>query len=397
MTFQPSGSARRRPSREDGGLIRIKVPVAGSHGAGVAHGNAGGGRGLPDPQAWDQAERSGGLGQNPQRNADLGQVALSQHLSSLSSADHRTGIKNACDDPDVQSYSRKRGIQCGPSLNELNVGSYTTKPKPHRKHMSADVMAYQGAPFDQLFATLLLDIKEYPAELARDRQLAPYPTRIKLISSNLNWLKEALPRVKALSHKISGLVDILDDLKVRGPITDLHTRPFVAARYGLTTEGIDDVVGNAFLGPVSALVGHDKRGVDIHMRADPARVDRLSKSEALPHRTPAGAIIRPEQVDIVSARLQGVDFGIAMSGAKAVLSQDSALSPGAVEYGGQYAFQQVSFGRLLVVLLVAILLVLTVLVVEFCSFYDPLASVIGAVPTLLGSMLGLWTGASPST
>ena len=397
ITSQTRGRPRLRPSYEEDSLAATKVPVAVPSRAGAVHSKANAGREIPDPHAWGQAERSGGLGQGPQRYNDPGQVAFSRYLPALSSADHRTGVKNACADPNFQVYSRKPGIQFGPFLNERNIGSCSIQPNPHRTHMSATAMAYRQARFDQRFPTLRWNIKGYPGDLAGGLQLAPCPIRIKVTSPKLAWVKEAALRVKALSHKNSGLVDTSDNLYVQEPVTDLHTPQAVAARYGLTTEGIDDVVGNAFLGPVSALTGHDKRGVDIHMRADPARVDRLSKLEALPLRTPTGVIVRPEQVDIVSARLQGVDFGTAMSDAKAVLSHDSGPSPGAVEYGEQYAFQQVSFGHLLVVLLVAILLVLTVLVVEFCSFYDPLSSVIGAVPTLPGSMLGLWTGASPST
>lgn len=60
-----------------------------------------------------------------------------------------------------------------------------------------------------------------------------------------------------------------------------------------------------------------------------------------------------------------------------------------------YKQQQESFRNLVLVLALAIFLVFTVLLMEFGSFYEPLAIVFGAVLALFGTVLGLWiTGAS---
>ncbi len=77
------------------------------------------------------------------------------------------------------------------------------------------------------------------------------------------------------------------------------------------------------------------------------------------------------------------------------LSQESWLPPGSVEYGGLYLLQQQSFGNLLAVLFAAILLVFTVLLVEFRAFYEPIAIVFGSVLALFGALAALWiTGVS---
>ena len=93
---------------------------------------------------------------------------------------------------------------------------------------------------------------------------------------------------------------------------------------------------------------------------------------------------------IVSARLEGRDLGSAMQEIQAKLSQDKWLPPGTVEYGGLYQQQQESFRNLLMVLLAAILLVFTVLLIEFRSFYEPVAIVFGAVLALFGTVAALW-------
>ena len=101
------------------------------------------------------------------------------------------------------------------------------------------------------------------------------------------------------------------------------------------------------------------------------------------------------QEDMVSARLEGVDLGTGMREIQDKLSRDKWLPPGSVEYGGLYQQQQESFRNLLAVLLSAILLVFTVLLIEFRSFYEPIAIVFGSVLALFGTVVALWlTGVS---
>ena len=166
---------------------------------------------------------------------------------------------------------------------------------------------------------------------------------------------------------------------------------------------------------MSSYVLKGDRIVNIRVLAEPKSVDTIAELRNLPIRTPDGAVVRVEQVadlsvapneyelnredlrqdDIVSARLEGVDLGTGMREVKTKLSQDKWLPPGSVEYGGLYRLQQESFRNLLAVLLAAILLVFTVLLIEFRSFYEPIAIVFGSVLALFGALAALWiTGIS---
>ena len=61
-----------------------------------------------------------------------------------------------------------------------------------------------------------------------------------------------------------------------------------------------------------------------------------------------------------------------------------------IEFGGLYQQQQESFRNLLLVLAIAMLLVFTVLLIEFGSFHEPVAIVFGAVLALFGTIAALW-------
>jgi multidrug efflux pump subunit AcrB len=77
------------------------------------------------------------------------------------------------------------------------------------------------------------------------------------------------------------------------------------------------------------------------------------------------------------------------------LGDDPSIPAGAIEYGGLFEQQQASFRNLTAVLGMAIVLVFTVLLVEFRSFAEPIAIVSGAILSLFGTMLALWvTGTS---
>jgi len=143
---------------------------------------------------------------------------------------------------------------------------------------------------------------------------------------------------------------------------------------------------------------------------DKHRLGTLAAIRDLPIRTPTGVIVKlsqvadaveePGQIELrredlrqlvgVTARLEGRDLGGAMAEIRAKLAEDKSLPPGVVEFGGLYQQQQESFSNLLFVLAMAIFLVFTVLLIEFRSFYEPVAIVFGAVLALFGTVLALW-------
>jgi multidrug efflux pump subunit AcrB len=148
---------------------------------------------------------------------------------------------------------------------------------------------------------------------------------------------------------------------------------------------------------------------------DPLRVNRLALLKEVPIRTKSGEIVRLAQVadlvteagqlelrredlrqDVaVTARLEDRDLGSAMKEIQEVLGHDTTMPPGTIEFGGLFQQQQESFRNLLVVLAMAIVLVFTVLLIEFRSFLEPLAIVIGALLSMVGTVAALWiTGMS---
>ena len=214
---------------------------------------------------------------------------------------------------------------------------------------------------------------------------------------------------------IPGVVDIFDGLVYTGPTISLRARPADARRFGLTSDDVAAAASTAMLGQTASSVLEGDRIVDVRVKVDSTRLEKLEQVRDLPLRTPSGVLVKLSQVvDVVeepgqlelrredgrqdvavTARLEGRDMGSAMTEIRQALTGDPSLPPGTVEYGGLYQQQRESFRNLVFVLLMAITLVFTVLMLEFGSFHEPVSIVFGAVLALFGTVLALWiTGTS---
>jgi CzcA family heavy metal efflux pump len=311
---------------------------------------------------------------------------------------------------DVEGYSRRLGTELGMFITEPYRGDFAVKLKPRSEHTTAEVIAELRHTFAEQFPMMHWEFPGILTDVVGDLQLTPDPIEIKLFSPDLKWLKETAPRVEQQLQKIPGVVDTFNGLTETGPSINLRVRAAEAERFGLTAQDIADAANTAMLGQISSYVLQGDRVVNIRVMAETNSVNRLEKLRQLPLRTPTGAMVRLEQVcDVsvepsevelvrddlrqvvmVTARLEGRDLGSAMKEVQATLSKDNWLPPGTVEYGGLYQQQQESFRNLVAVLLAAILLVFTVLLIEFRSFNEPIAIVFGAILAMFGTVIALW-------
>ncbi len=317
--------------------------------------------------------------------------------------------------PDVEGYSRRLGAEMGMFITEPYRGDFAVKLKHDRKHTTDEVIAELRHTYNEQFPAFRWDFPGILTDVIGDLQMTPNPVEIKIFSPDLKWLKETAPRVEAEIKKIPGIVDTFDGLTETGPSKNFRVRPADAARFGLSVQDIAGAVNTALLGQTASYVLEGDRLVNIRVLANASNVNRIAALRELPLRAANGTVVRlaqvadvseePSEVElvrddlrqdlVVSARLEGRDLGSAMKEIQDMLSQAKWLPPGTIEYGGLYQQQQESFRNLVMVLLAAILLVFTVLLIEFRSFNEPVAIVFGAILAMFGTVAALWvTGIS---
>ena len=317
--------------------------------------------------------------------------------------------------PEVESYSRRTGARLALAIAEPNTGDFLVKLRPTRQRATEDVISDLRSHFAKALPGVQFEFPGILGDLIGDLMWAPKPIEIKLYSTDSAFLKAQGPRIEAQLKEIPGVVDTFDGLTYAGTTLRLRVRPVEAQRLGFTSDDIAVAVSTAMLGTASSTVLEGDRVVTIRVKVDPARIARIAQLLELPLRSAAGQVVRlADVVDVsedagqlelrrenlrqdiaVTARLEGRDLGSAMTDIQRRLSSDPALAGSVIEYGGLFEQQQASFRNLTAVLGMAIVLVFTVLLVEFRSFAAPLAIVAGALLSLFGTTLALWmTGTS---
>jgi len=319
------------------------------------------------------------------------------------------------DTPDIESFSRRTGVALGLELTEPNAGDFLVKIRPNAKHGTEQVMTELRDRLKKIEPQIDMDLHGMLGDLIGDLQGAPKPVEIKLYSNDLDFLKQTAPAIQAQIDEIHGVADSNNGLIIAGPSLTFRVRSDDAQRYGLTASDVATAVTAAKLGQVASNVLEADRVTAIRVRLDPRAVNRADTLRDLPIKSATGPTVRLSQVaDVVeepgelelwrddlrqyvavTAELENADLGSVMANIQTKLTGDARFPAQAIEFGGQYQQQQESFRNLLLVMVMAVLLVFTVLVLEFRSFLEPVAIMAGALLALLGTVAALYmTGTS---
>lgn len=317
--------------------------------------------------------------------------------------------------PDIESFSRRTGVALGLELTEPNAGDFLVKIRPTAKRSTEEIMDELRGRLKKIEPQIDMDLHGMLGDLIGDLQGAPKPVEIKIYSNDLDFLKQTAPAIQAQIDEIKGVADSNNGLVIAGPSLTFRVRSDDAQRYGLTASDIAAAVSAAKLGQVASSVLEADRVMNIRVMLNPAAVNRIETFQNIQIKPANGPPVRLNQVaDViqepgelelwrddlrqyvaVTSELENADLGSVMANIRAKLGNDVRFPPGTIEFGGQYQQQQESFHNLMIVMAMAILLVFTVLLLEFRSFLEPISIVAGAVLALLGTIVALYiTGTS---
>jgi multidrug efflux pump subunit AcrB len=236
---------------------------------------------------------------------------------------------------------------------------------------------------------------------------------IKLFSPDPNLLKDWGPKVADQVKKIKGVVDLKDGIEntVSGTAITMYVDPVVAARSGFSPQEIELDASALLQGePATTPVVVNDRQYTIRVRfPDSVRTNLEQIKNTVITSTSTGKSVtlgsvaqfqtEPGQTEIVrenlqrriavTGRFEGMSLGTGMAQVQKVVAGMNLPSSIRVVYGGLYEEQQKSFRDLVVVLALAIVLVFTVLLIEFRTFTAPLAIVASALLSTSGVFLAL--------
>ena len=313
--------------------------------------------------------------------------------------------------PEIESYSRRTGLEMGLFVTEPNTGDFAVKLKPGHKRSTQDVIAQLRGEIKKSEPSLDTEFVGIVPDVIGDLEGNPEPIEVKLFSEDAAALQSTADEVETAIKKVHGVTDTLNGVVISGPAVTFRIDPLRAAQFGVTANDVAATITTAMTGDASSSILQEDRLIKVRV-IFPANVrTSLDSVKALQVRSSAGQPLRLDQVaDIeidkgqaeierenlrqmvaVTGRLEDIDLGTAIQQIRAQLAKDVKLPAGmTVEFGGLYEEQQASFRELMISLMLAVMLVFITLLIEFRSFAHPIAIVTGAVLALSGVLLALF-------
>jgi len=313
--------------------------------------------------------------------------------------------------PEVESYSRRTGLEMGLFVTEPNTGDFAVKLKPNHKRSTEEVISELRDQIKESQPSLDIEFVGIVPDVIGDLQGNPEPIEVKLFSEDAAALQEKADEVEAAIQKVDGVVDTLNGVVISGPAVTFNIDPSRASQFGVTANDIASTITIAMSGDAASSILQQDRLIKVRVIFPPDVRTSLDKVKALQVRSSTGQLFRLDQVaDIeidkgqaeierenlrqmiaVTGRLEKNDLGTAIRQIQDQLVKDVKFPPGmTVEYGGLYREQQSSFRELAMALVLAVLLVFITLLIEFRSYAHPIAIVTGAVLALSGVLLALF-------
>ncbi len=234
---------------------------------------------------------------------------------------------------------------------------------------------------------------------------------LKLLGNDLATLQDLAVQAEAILQRIPGAVDVVAERSVGGSYLDLEIDRLAAARYGVKTGTIQEVISTALGGATITTTIEGRQRFPVRVRylrelrdnlpalqrilvpgsdgsqIPLALVTKLRISSGAPEIASEGGLLRT----LVFLNVRGRDLGSFVDEAKAALAKELKFPPGSyMSWTGQWENQLRAKKRLLFLVPLGILIIFALLYVTFRSAQEA-AMVMLSVPfALVGGIYLLW-------
>ena len=335
--------------------------------------------------------------------------------------------------PNVQSYARRTGIRMSFRAHPANEGDYSIQLKPDRNKSTDEVINDLRRDISAQVPGMNIEFGQRIADLLGDLIGRAQPIEVKIFGDDYKQLQKIAAQCHSVMDSIPGIVDIDDGLVPEGPSLIFKPKLEKLALFNISLPDFNTQLNALIEGvPIgrsadipqpnpdqaamtSGLqIGDIQEGLQMRriiMRFIDFKDNDLETLKKQPIFLPDGTTrplsffcdVRPVSGDVIeerenlrpvitlTARLENIDLGTAISNLKSAFSQKIDLpSSYQIEYGGAYSQQQKSFKELLMILILATLLVFVVLMFLFKRWSVSLLILFLSVMGITGSMVMLW-------
>jgi multidrug efflux pump subunit AcrB len=310
---------------------------------------------------------------------------------------------------EVAAFSRRTGTQLGFFLTESNSGDFSVRLSSKRNHGIDQIIESMRNRILTTVPHVQIEFSQVLQDLIGDLSGTPEPVVIDVFGADQKTIEATAGQIAGQIKTIAGLVDVKNGIVLSNPEEQIVVDETGAQRYGLSADEVRAALRSIVEGTVATqlLVGDRLYPVRVrypaqyHRQLDllPKVIARTSDGGQVPLSSVASLRWLGETAELdrerlrpvvrVTARVEGIDLGSAISQVQRKL-RSLTLPPGVtLEYSGLYAEQQKAFHELELVLIASIAMMFLVLIWEFGWLAPPLAVLLGALSCLAGSFAAL--------
>src|SRR5437868_3297115 len=153
--------------------------------------------------------------------------------------------------PEVQTYSRRTGLQLGGGVTEANTGDFFVRLKPFPRRDIEEVMDDVRTQIEKHIPGLEVELLQLMEDLIGDLTSVPQPIEVKLYSDDEDLLQTLPPRVADNISKVRGVVEVKNGIVPAGDALNIQVE-----RVKVGLEGMDpEAVTKALTGFLSGKIG----------------------------------------------------------------------------------------------------------------------------------------------
>ena len=313
--------------------------------------------------------------------------------------------------PEVETYSRRTGLQLGGGITEANAGDFFVRLKPPPRRGIEIIMDDVRRRVERKVPGLEIEMAQLMEDLIGDLTAVPQPIEIKLFSDNEKLLMKLGPKVASTIRKIPGVVDVKDGIVLAGDALDIRVNRARASFEGVNPEQVTHMLSNFLYGAVTTQVQKGPKMIGVRVWISSDSRSTIRKIERLRLRAPDGHLFPLKRIvtiktitgqpqimrdDLkrmiaVTGRISGRDMGSVIREVKSALEKSGLLPKGVYyTFGGLYAQQQIAFKGLIAVFISAVVLVFLLLLFLYERFRVTISMLITTLLALTAVFIGLF-------
>src|ERR1043165_4236222 len=198
--------------------------------------------------------------------------------------------------PEIESYSRRTGLEMGLFVTEPNRGDFAVKLKSDHKRSTEEVTSELREKIAEAEPALDIEFVGIVPDVIGDLEGNPEPIEVKLFSEDAAALQEKADEVETAIKKVFGVVDTKNGVVISGPAVTFNIDPARASQFGVTAQDIANTITTAMSGDAASSILQQDRLIKVRV-IFPADVrTSLDKVKALQVRSSSGQLFRLDQV-----------------------------------------------------------------------------------------------------